>query len=419
MKIGYACITLGVPGTGMKTCRLKNAGTKNIKSIIEENLNSLQKQIEYNIKNNIMLFRISSDIIPFASHPEVSYKWCEAFRDKIAGIGKIINKSGMRVSMHPGQYTVLNSINGEVIERAVDDLKYHTYFLDCLGVDEASKVILHIGGVYGDKNAAIERFIENYRRLDSSIKKRLTIENDDKHYNIEEVLYIGDRLKVPVVFDNLHHAINPPTAEKPESEWIEEAGRTWQQKDGQQKIHYSQQDTEKRPGAHSKTIEAEQFIKFINELPDCDLDIMLEVKDKNLSAVKCILLLDQKGHIKNLEQEWARYKYYVLGKDQKAYLKIREILKDKGGYPVNEFYRVIESAVETKSVAKNEINAAQHVFGYFKKDANLIEKRRILNRIEKYKNDKIKLESLKNSLYKLAEKYENEYLLNSYYFTNV
>ena len=81
--------------------------------------------------------------------------------------------------MHPGQYTVLNSLSESVVENAVDDLKYHAYFLDCLGMDESCKIVQHIGGVYGDKKQAINRFIVNYKRLDESIKKRLIIENDD------------------------------------------------------------------------------------------------------------------------------------------------------------------------------------------------------------------------------------------------
>ncbi|MEX1377465.1 MAG: UV DNA damage repair endonuclease UvsE [Eubacteriales bacterium] len=419
MKIGYACITLGVPGVGMQTCRLKNASDRNIRSIIENNLNALKKQIEYNAESNIMLFRISSDIIPFASHPEVSYRWCEAFRDRLHEIGEVIRKSGMRVSMHPGQYTVLNSINEDVVDRAAADLKYHTHLLDCLEMDAQSKVILHVGGVYGDKNAAVDRFIENYKKLDNAIKNRLIIENDDKHYNIEDVLNISEQLEIPVVFDNLHHEINPPSKFKTQTEWIKEAGKTWSERDGQQKIHYSQQDRSKRAGAHSRTTAIDEFKQFLNELPKYDLDIMLEVKDKNLSAVKCLLTLDESKQIKHLEKEWAKYKYYVLGKDPKAYLEIRELLKDKKAYPADEFYKIVEDAINAQSMIKNEINAAQHVFGYFKREASFIEKRRILGSIEKYKNGKTKLENLKKSLYKLAEKYDNEYLLNSYYFIEI
>jgi len=94
----------------------------------------------------------------------------------------------IRGSMHPGQYTVLNSPNEEVVEKSIMDLEYHCKFLDSLGVDYSNKIILHVGGVYGDKISAMERFKHNFNRLSNSLKKRLVIENDDKSYTIEDVL---------------------------------------------------------------------------------------------------------------------------------------------------------------------------------------------------------------------------------------
>lgn len=123
-------------------------------------------------------------------------------------------KGGLRLSMHPGQYTVLNSPNPDVVERAVLDLEYHTEFLDLCGLKEDSKVILHIGGIYGNKVEAKQRFVENYNLLSPNIRKRLIIENDDKLYHVEDVLEIANIAQIPVVFDALHHKVNPPAEEK-------------------------------------------------------------------------------------------------------------------------------------------------------------------------------------------------------------
>jgi UV DNA damage endonuclease len=190
--------------------------------------------------------------------------------------------------MHPGQYTVLNSPNDEVVDRAILDLEYHTKVLDCLRTGSNHKIILHIGGGYNDKQQAMRRFIENYQRLSVGVKQRLVIENDDKLYNIEEVLAIGRKLSIPVVFDNLHHETLGSLTLKSEVEWIEECKTTWSLRDGLQKIHYSQQDMDKKPGAHSASIEPTAFMRFYKALGREDIDIMLEVKDKNLSAIKCI-----------------------------------------------------------------------------------------------------------------------------------
>ena len=418
-KIGYACITLGVPDVGLKTCRLNNAENKKLKEIIRNNIQSLDNAIEYNIKNNIRLFRISSDIIPFASHPQVSIKWCEIFRKELAATGDKIKEAKMRVSMHPGQYTVLNSPNSDVVERAIDDLKYHSYFLDCLGVDSSNKLILHVGGTYGDKDKAAKRFISNYAKLDESVKRRLVIENDETNYNIKDVLDIALQVKIPVVFDNLHHAINSTEQKKSCREWISDCGSTWGENDGTQKIHYSQQDKEKRRGAHSKTIFLNEFKDFLDEINGINTDIMLEVKDKNISAVKCVLATKTKGSVRLLENEWSKYKYYVLGKYPAGYYEIRELLKDKEAFKADEFFSIIEKAYLSESRIQNEVNALQHVTGYFRNNWTAAEKRRIANNIKKYVEGKMQLMSVKNLLYKMASKYSSEYLLNSYYFIDL
>lgn len=95
-------------------------------------------------------------------------------------------------------------------------------------------------------------------------------------------------LNAPVVFDNLHHEINPYEKHMNELLIINECRGTWKEGDGIQKIHYSQQDPNKQPGSHSESIQIDEFISFCQSLERDDIDIMLEVKDKNISAVNCI-----------------------------------------------------------------------------------------------------------------------------------
>lgn len=295
LSIGYACLTVGVLNTNQKTCRQKNASEEKLLEIIMHNLHSLENIIDYNISNNIHLFRISSDIIPFGSSPVNKIKWWEVFESEFLKIGKKIKDNGIRVSMHPGQYTVLNSPDKDVVCRAVEDFNYHSLFLNSLGLSREHKIILHIGGVYGNKPEAIARFKTNYRDLSDSVKQRLVLENDDRSYNIDELIKIGEDLKTPIVFDNLHNSINPSQNIKTEESWIEECSKTWRLEDGRQKIHYSQQDLVKRAGSHSQTIRIEEFIEFYKRVDGENLDIMLEVKDKNVSAVNCINRITNKG----------------------------------------------------------------------------------------------------------------------------
>lgn len=266
MKIGYASKTVSVPDVTMKTIRLNNVSDEKLIELIQKNLTSLDKIFSYNIKNKIEIFRVSSDIIPFGSHEINQLHWWKIFKDELTALGQKALKHNMRLSMHPGQYTVLNSLDEGVVDRAVEDLVYHTRFLDALNLDTTHKIILHIGGVYGDKAAAMERFITNYQKLDERIKQRLIIENDDRQYTISEVLSIAKATGIPVVFDNLHHESNPSNS-RTENEWLLAARATWGEKDGRQKIHYSQQNPTKRVGAHSSTIDLAVFNDFYQKLP--------------------------------------------------------------------------------------------------------------------------------------------------------
>ncbi len=413
MRIGYACLTRGIPYTDIKGTVQKNATEARLRELIAHNLASLDRMLDYNRDSGIHMLRISSDIIPFGSSPVNTLQWEGEFEEELAALGRKITAYDIRVSMHPGQYTVLNSPRAEVVDRAILDLEYHVRFLEALGTDTTNKIILHVGGVYGDKRSAMDVFSENWDKLQDSIKSRLVIENDDRSYTIEDVLELGIKNGIPVVFDNLHHQVNGNRGSA--LSWITEASKTWKQKDGVQKIHYSQQDGNKNPGAHSGTIDVAEFLKYIEENSGIDFDIMLEVKDKNLSAAKAINALDTKNIIQ-LEKEWSRYKYNVLESSPRIYQEIRELLKNKPSYPVIEFYKLIDQALETAPTLGTSVNALEHVWGYFKDIADDKERTWYAKTIDSASNDTLSLSVAKKKLWSMVEKYDEKYLQKSYYF---
>lgn len=416
MSIGYACLQVGRPDTTIRSVIQKNATTERLMAVIDYNLQSFENMIDYNIKNKIKLYRISSGLIPFGSSPVNQLEWEQIFRDRFITIGQKIKQSGMRVSFHPGQYTVLNSPDEGVVSRAVDDLVYQEKILTLLGVDDSHKLILHVGGVYGDKVTALERFEENVKGIPQAVKNRLIIENDDRLFNVEDVLGLAHRIGIPVVYDNLHNAINPADPTKDDRYWISEARKTWKPEDGNQKIHYSQQASGKRLGAHTDTIYIEDFLEFYNKLEDKTIDIMLEVKDKNLSALKCQNATTDQPAISLLEKEWGRYKYFMLEKSPRDYQVIRQLLKDKTAYPVLEFYRMIEAALEKETDSGAAINTAHHIWGYFKGKATKSEQATFIRNCTNYQSGKAKLATVKRQLHKLAIKYDQTYLIESLYF---
>ncbi len=419
MSIGYACKLIGVNNTDTKSCLLKNVTEDALHSIINYNLAALNNIIDYNIQNNIMLFRISSDLIPFGSSDINTIKWWEYYSDVLSSLGKKIQASGMRVSLHPGQYTVLNSPNSDVVNRAILDLIYHTRILDAMNLDSSHKIILHIGGAYNNKPEAIKRFMENYSLLPLQVKNRLVIENDDKIYCIEEVLNIGLTLNIPVVFDNLHNSINPSNPSFSEGYWLQKCKKTWKAKDGKQKIHYSQQAKARKRGSHSDYINIVDFIAFYETNNGESLDIMLEVKDKNLSCIKCVNCTTPNLKAIALEKEWSRYKYNVLQHSQQSYLSIRGFLKNKTNPSAIDFYVLLENGLTSEASIGTISNALFHVWGYFKNIATPSEKASFFKLYENFKQEKTSLQTVKNFLKRLALKYYQNYLLNSYFFLNL
>jgi UV DNA damage endonuclease len=212
------------------------------------------------------------------------------FKNEFLALGEKAKKYGMRLSMHPGQYTTLSSPDPKLIEKSIWDLEYQTKVLDCMGLDSTNKIILHVGGGYGDKQKSMERFIEEYKKLPQNIKDRLTIENDDKTYTAKDILYISKKTGAPVLFDYFHHQLNHE-GELNTCEILKDCMKTWKKnRDGNPKIHYSQQAKKKSKGSHSLTISTPDFLDFYKTLPK-NIDVMLEVKDKDISALNCLKIL--------------------------------------------------------------------------------------------------------------------------------
>lgn len=415
MAIGYACNVIGVQNSGLSRCLLKNAVHDNIKKLISLNLNSLENIIDYNVQNGIKLYRISSDIIPFGSHFINNVEWWSEYEEILLKIGMKISNAGIRISMHPGQYTVLNSPDHNVVQKALNDLKYHAAFLNALKLDNKNKIILHIGGIYGNKAKSINTFINNYLTLEETIKNRLIIENDDKNYNIKDALLISKEISTPVVFDNLHHELNPPDNNYSEFEWIEKCSKTWKECDGKQKIHYSQQKMNAPKGAHSDTIYINKFLKFYKELTDKNIDIMLEVKDKNLSAIKCNNAVSIKPPYKVIENEWERYKYFVQSRSESIYIKINHMVESGKALP-KDFYEMIEKVYLIKEDKNAEIDTANNIWEIIKNSCSVSEKKRYNKLIEAYKNNTMTSRAIKNHLLKCVKEQKIEHLINSLYF---
>ena len=131
-------------------------------------------------------------------------------REELARIGDKARQLDIRLSFHPGQYTVLNSPRADVAVAAARDVVYQADLLDAMGCGPEARIVIHVGGVYGDRAAAIDRFVDRYAALPEHAQRRLVVENDEISYSVVDTLAIHERTGVSLVWDILHHRINNP-----------------------------------------------------------------------------------------------------------------------------------------------------------------------------------------------------------------
>ena len=298
MNLGYACINMTLSGQKPKVTTnrsmIKKTFTERGLDYAGElgmlNASDLSKILKWNLDNGIKVFRLSSEFFPWASE----YKFEDLpqylrIKTLLAGAGHYAKSNGMRLTCHPGPFNVLVSPHKHVVDNTITDLRIHGEIFDMLGLERSpyNKINIHCNGVYGDKQSAMDRFCKNFELLPESVQTRLTVENDDKAsmYSVKDLMYIHERIGIPIVFDYHHHKFC--TGDLSEQEALELAISTWP--DGIKPIvHYSEskalhEENEKlKPQAHSD---------YINELPNLygnDVDIMVEAKAKELSILPFI-----------------------------------------------------------------------------------------------------------------------------------
>jgi len=235
---------------------------------------------------NILFFRITSDLVPFASHPICDFDWLSYFEQDFKEIGNYITAHNIRISMHPGQYTILNSPNEGVLEASIKELDYHVQVLNAMGLDRTAKVQLHVGGVYGNKEESMWRFVRHYHGLQNRIKKRLVIENDERNYTASDCLQIHAQTQAPILFDSLHHELN--NTSETVRDIFKLISSTWGREDGPPMVDYSSSGTYANRKRHAESINLQHFTQFVDQTRPFDCDIMLEIKDKEKSTLGAI-----------------------------------------------------------------------------------------------------------------------------------
>jgi UV DNA damage endonuclease len=290
---GYCCINLTLDKAGIKIGRSmikKTFDAKGIKyagELAEANIRDMIEIIKWNNDNGVKVYRMSSSMFPWMSEYELTDlpNW-STISNLLKGAGTLVQKYGQRVGFHPGQFCVLPSPNQKTVNNSIKELDQHAFIMDTMGlpINQQYSMNIHVGGSYGDKEAAIQRFINNFKLLSPSAQSRLVLENDDKpaQYSVSDLYRIYQAIGTPITFDYHHHRCYEDPM--PEQDALQLAASTWP-KGIRQLCHYSSAKKLHEDSSAIIRAHADYLYEYI-ETYGMELDIEIEAKAKELALQK-------------------------------------------------------------------------------------------------------------------------------------
>ena len=296
IRIGYACINTELRDYDIFTSRsliLKTATIKGIdyvKQLASDNVDDLLKILIFNEAHAIRFFRISSAIFPHLDNPrlDIGDYDLDFVKEKLKVVGSYAKKHGHRLTSHPGQFCQLSSPNNSVVKQTFIDLENHVKLFKMMNLKptDGSVLIIHGGGTFGDKQAALARWEQNYLTLPPDIREYIVLENDEYSYGIDDLLPFCEKLNIPFCLDIFHNQVSKDRV-LITKKLIRRIFATWNKRGIIPKIHVSEQQEGLRRGAHSKTLtKLPLYLLLLPSMFKTPLDIMLEVKDKEVSVFK-------------------------------------------------------------------------------------------------------------------------------------
>lgn len=295
INFGYVAISMKLKeASPNRTVTLKNLEKADkstwhnrVEALARQNIANTIRILRYNKAYGINLYRFTSKIIPLATHAEFNnWDWKKELKSNFEELGSVVKETGIRVSTHPDHFVLLNSPREEVLKNSIKDLDYHCTMFELMGLDYEYKIVLHIGGMYKNKENSISRLYESFSSLSNRIRSRIILENDDKLYNMEDVLGICRHLNIPMVLD-IHHDMCNPSKTKVK-DLINDVFNTWKNEIFPPKIHLSSPKSETDIRSHHDYINADEFAAFLQEIKGStgDFDVMIEAKMKDMALFK-------------------------------------------------------------------------------------------------------------------------------------
>lgn len=299
---------LGFPVKVMGQEGLKSNDTRRWRSNphLSKSLEYLHAIFDYLGKHRISMYRMSSDLAPYATHPDMPqfHNMVRECRAELRDIGQRAHAMNLRLSFHPSQFVILNSPNPELVRKSVWDLQSQAEMLDCMELGPEAVLVIHVGGAYGDRVSGNARWVKTWKMLPEPVKRRLVLEHDDLRYSAADVLWIHQHTGVRLIFDYQHFwCFNPEKLELRDT--VRQILRTWP-KGVRPKIHFSSPRTELREvkrkdpktrkvktsliaptwTGHADFVNPFEFCTFMRTVEGMEFDVMLEAKVKDLALIR-------------------------------------------------------------------------------------------------------------------------------------
>ncbi|MCX7771821.1 MAG: UV DNA damage repair endonuclease UvsE [Clostridia bacterium] len=312
-RLGYVAMTLNledcspsgaVTYTTLSKIPDEKARLYKLRQVTKKNLENTLRILKYNKAMDIRVYRLTSKLVPLATHPSLQdWDYTADFQEEFKEIGRFILENRFRVSAHPDHFTLINATDPKILQDSIRDLDYHVRLFEAMGLEDYSyKLVLHVGGLYKDKEASIERFKENFMKLPDRIRLRIILENDDKSFSAQDVYGICTELGIPMVLDVHHHkCVNHGEALE---EVIPLAFETWDKQKLLPKVHFSSPKSPKDFRSHADDIDYEEFSLFLRATRKAnrDFDVMLEAKNKDTALLKLSDVLAQSDELKRINR---------------------------------------------------------------------------------------------------------------------
>jgi UV DNA damage endonuclease len=293
-RLGFAVKVLGGPDG--KPMRTSDARRWQSGPHLRHSIELLDATFDLLDKRALRMFRMSSSTVPYGTHPDLPQfdyrRQIDECGEELARLGAKARDYGIRLSTHPGQYTVLNSPDPDIARKAAADLEQDALLLDALGAGPEAAVVVHVGGVYGERRAALHRFAGAHEKLSERARARVAVEHDERAFDLAEVIDLARATGARAIYDMHHHRCNRAPSLYEHADAMAAAFATWPE--GQRpKVHLSSPRTELRsvrakPAAplldqHADFVTPWDLEELLRAAP-APVDVMIEAKAKDLAV---------------------------------------------------------------------------------------------------------------------------------------